>query len=158
MSRPIYESQHDRDNETAVMHALAHVWRCAGERLKPFYEVDAAFEDGKGIRAFAEIKRRHYDMDEMDAMGGVLLSAHKFAAGCALHAATGVPVLFVVAADDGIYWAGVMPARHDGVRMGGRYDRQDKNDREPCVLIKKHRFFRVETLLSKSNKITQKVD
>jgi hypothetical protein len=141
VSRDKLESPADREAQKAVADRLAWLWECAPIDLKPYYALDVVFADGAGIKAFAEIKCRHRTMAEMDRLGGVLLSLHKFLRAVEITDETGYPVLFVVVADDGVYWTQLERGQYDGIDpSGGRDDRNDKQDREPCVLLKAHRF------------------
>jgi hypothetical protein len=130
--RPLYESQSDLQNEFAVAALLAKRWSCEFRKLPIKYGVDFAVCQGRDIVAFAEIKCRSYSYSQLDRLGGYMVSAHKWAVGLTLSRSFDVPLVLIVRLTDGIFWTKDTSGK---LVMGGRSDRGDEQDIEPCVLL-----------------------
>jgi len=144
MTRPMYESQLDREAEAAVARELAERWNCTALKMKPSYVVDFAMLRHNKCEAFVEIKCRNYTMERMDSMGGFMLSLDKWRAGIDLARSSGALFVVVVDTPDSTWWhkVGTSP-EHDGLSFRGRTDRGDPQDVEPVVLLKSWRFKRL---------------
>ena len=140
MQRPIYETAQNTAREMAVAQRAAQAWNARAVKLKTAYAVDyALLRDGR-TKAFAECKCRTYPMGALDAMGGFMLSLHKWAAMKALAWASGLPVLLVVECADGLWFHKPTDFSHDGIGYSGRTDRNDPQDVEPVILLRQQRF------------------
>ncbi len=144
--RPFYETDAHRDVERAMVAQLAEHWRCRAVALPRAYPVDYALANVSRTRAFVECKdRARYDWDALERGGGVFLSAHKWATARALAEATRLPVVLLVRTREGLWYHRPDDWSHDGVLVdGGRTDRGDWQDTEPCVLLRQARFAAVE--------------
>lgn len=140
--REFYETARHLEVERAMVERVAEEWRCNAVKLPRAYPVDWALGSKRAPRAFVECKdRSSYGWEFFDRVGGVMLSAHKWAAARSLSEATLVPFVFVVQVKGGALW--YHRARdwsHDGVFVGGRHDRDDPADVEPCILLRSARF------------------
>lgn len=146
--RPLYESEDDRANERRLAAAVSVAWKVEPVKLKMAYNIDyALLRDGRTV-AVSEFKCRKYSMEQLDSMGGFMLSLHKWMSAKHLSEAAGVPFVVVVADKDGVIWHH-RPTEfvHDGIGYGGRTDRGDGQDVEPVVLLRKQRFAAMEARL-----------
>lgn len=136
--RPTYETEHDRQNEAKVGEFLARAWGCQFFKLKPYYGVDmAVFVDGV-MQGVMEIKTRHYSSEDLARMGGLILSAHKWTSMAQWHAVHRKAIALVLNLPDGIFALTVHPDDPLPVfpiKLGGRTDRGDDQDVEPCCMI-----------------------
>ena len=130
--RPLYESSTDISNEAAVVAEVSKKWRRHFDKLPIKYGVDYCVTKGADIVAFAEVKCRNYSYSEIDKMGGYMISAHKWVIGGTFADAIGVPLVLIVKLTDGIWWT---KERSKKLILGGRKDRNDPQDVEPCILI-----------------------
>lgn len=142
MTRPIYETSSDRQKEAQVAETLASIWLCEIVKMKPACVVDYAIKRSGKIVAVMEIKCRNYTFQELDEMGGLILSAHKLQSAKAWTDTHDIAFVLALGLPDGIYaetlWSLHWPV-FDLV-IAGRYDRGDKQDTEPCGLIPMERF------------------
>lgn len=148
--RPLYEADRHRAEERAMVERVAEAWHCRIQKLPLAYCVDWAIGSPRTrlTRAWIEAKdRSRYDWHFFERAGGVLLSAHKWATMRALAEATGVPCVFLLKVRDGSLWYHrPRDWSHDGVQIdGGRTDRGDWQDVEPCILLRQARFACVES-------------
>lgn len=134
MSRPKYETAADLTNEqhvAGVMDGLGY----GLEKLPVQYRLDfAIFKDGRCL-GFAEVKTRTFEMNKYPT---VMISLSKVMAAKSLSDTTGLPCYLIVKYTDVI-------ARLDfsdpyELRMGGRVDRGDPQDRDICAFYPKERF------------------
>ena len=143
MLRPIYETDQDRQNEAIVAKTLAAMWLCDIVKLKHACVVDYAIKRSGKIVAVMEIKCRNYTYQRLDELGGLILSAHKFQGAkswCDTHK---IGAVLAIGLTDGIYSFVIKPDEEWPVFslvIGGRRDRGDAQDIEPCVLIPMDRF------------------
>lgn len=147
MTRPFYETQNDREKEFKVAQSVATLWGYTALKLKPACEVDYAltlFDDIKGVM---EIKCRNYSYDQLDRLGGYMLSCHKMSALRRWHTDFPIGIAIVIELTDGIYcWtiqSGIAIERFSKIKMTGRKDRNDPQDIEPCVLIPMGKFRKI---------------
>jgi hypothetical protein len=103
--------------------------------------LDYAFTRKNRVVAFCEIKVRNYSMQQIQQFGGYLLSVDKWLAAKSLSQVTKTPFVLVVQTNGGLYYSSFKDEfLHDGVTLGGRTDRSDWQDVEPCVLLNIKRF------------------
>lgn len=130
--RPIYETRQTLEVEANTMRQVCEVWGAKEKKLASRYQIDWAVMDHSGaMKAWAECKRRYHAFGHYDTL---MLSLGKFREGRQLSLDTNMPFLLIVEWDDGIRWARAsadMPA----IGLGGREDRSDPDDIEPCVFI-----------------------
>lgn len=138
MTRPIYETDQSREAEARIAKTFAAFKSLHLVKLKFAYAVDYMLM-GDTPKAFMEVKERHYDMDTLDRWGGFMLSLHKWSIGNQYAKDAGIHFVVVVKTTDGI-WYHVSKGEIDGVSYGGRTDRNDPDDMEPVILLKKNRF------------------
>lgn len=149
--RPLYESPADLANEADVVKLLERKWDCVMHKLPISYKLDYIAQTDIA-KAFVEVKVRNYTMTQLGNMGGYMLSLHKWTAGVQLSQTTGLPFVLVVKTLDGVYYLSVDPSMTLGmihnlgkVKMGGRKDRNDWQDMEPCIHIDTNHFSRMTT-------------
>ena len=138
--RPLYESEADLSREAKVMERLSKLWRCSFHKLPIRYHLDYAAVRNKRVVGYVEVKVRNYSMEQIDRMGGYMLSLGKMQAGQSLSSLSKVPICLVVQCTDATYWLAVKDFSEFPVTITGRTDRGDAQDVEPCVLIPKARF------------------
>jgi len=138
--RPLYESEADLSREAKVMERLSKLWRCSFHKLPIRYHFDYAAVRNKRVVGYVEVKVRNYSMEQIDRMGGYMLSLGKMQAGQSLSSLSKVPICLVVQCTDATYWLAVKDFSEFPVTITGRTDRGDAQDVEPCVLIPKARF------------------
>ena len=142
--RQLYESPKDLNNESHIASLLEQKWGCEFAKLPISYRLDfVVTRDGKAV-AFAEFKTRNYSMEDINKMGGYLLSIGKWSAAIQLCEASQLPFVLVVKTLDGLYCSTFTEFKPDDVLVRGRTDRSDWQDIEPCVLLNTQRFKRIE--------------
>lgn len=152
MSRPYYEDEATLAAEEATMQRLAHVVGIEQfQKLGIKYGVDYALltETGKPhprfkVAAWVECKRRNYSRTHFSTF---MLSLHKWMQGRELAAQSGQPFIIAVEWNDGLYTVNASKVVNAGaffVGIGGRGDRDDAQDMEPCVFIPVDQFTRAE--------------
>lgn len=141
--RPLYETQEDLNREDRFARVLENLWKCKFVKLPIKYHIDYVLTRNDLAVAFCEIKTRNYTWDEIDKMGGYLISIDKWSSAECLHRISRLPFLLVVKASDGLYYSSVIDFKPDSVLVRGRTDRNDWQDIEPCVLLKTNRFTRL---------------
>ena len=135
MSRPIYESQSDINNERHVAEIMARVWNCEVLKLPRLWPADYCCVRGRSVEAFLEIKVRAYTFETLRAMGGYMVDVRKIAALQSLVAVSGKKAFLCVSLAGSVYYMPVGPATlPTQVVMGGRRDRSDAADIEPCAI------------------------
>lgn len=142
-SRPLYESKDDLANEAAVAFTIERQWKCRLVKLSIKYGVDYAVVRHSRIAALAEVKCRAYSIEKINTLGGYMLSAHKWSEGRRLADSLQIPFILFVRFVDQLYWARLGPNTRFSVAFGGRTDRGDAQDLEPCVFISTSMFQRV---------------
>jgi hypothetical protein len=137
--RPLYESSKDLSNELRVAKILKDCWEADFVKLTMAYHVDWAVVRGPEIVAFAEFKRRHNPKDQYPSF---MISLNKWMNGKKMGKEVGVPFLIIVEWDDGLYYTNseVVKPKYG---LGGRWDRKDSQDQEPCAFIETKAFYKV---------------
>jgi len=129
--RPIYETSADRARENVVRQYLESKYACLytpAEPLSPFDGV-LKYPDGT-VAAIVEIKTRKNTKNKYPTY---MLSAAKWESGRKVAEDLGVPFLLIVRFTDGVYVTKLK--KEYPINQGGRYDRNDAQDVEPCVFI-----------------------
>jgi hypothetical protein len=142
-SRPLYESNKDLANEASVAFFLQKKWRCRFSKLGIKYGIDYAIMRDNEIVAVAEVKCRDYSAQRIAELGGYMIGAHKLLAGITISEVFQVPFLLVIRLLDQVYFARINRSVHMRLVLGGRVDRNDIQDIEPCALIPMTSFVRV---------------
>jgi hypothetical protein len=148
--RPIYENDDTLQIERATITSLIGQRPLTAVKLPRRYAIDWALctssAHGALVHAWVECKRRYCKRSEFPTL---MISLKKWQEGVELHKAGGKPFLIVVEWDDGIFFL-----RHDEVAspsgfangvyvgIGGRMDRDDEEDVEPCIWIPTALFHR----------------
>lgn len=153
--RPKYETAKHRKAEAEIM---AEVRKEAGSNIKAIklseknYYVDFALFNEKEARtknliAYAEIKDRpglainDYNLFKE----GYMLSAAKYVHGITLAKYCKVPFFLIVRfANKDIKITNLGAAEQNSIGIGGRTDREDKFDREPCIYIPITGFYEIK--------------
>ena len=125
MSRPLYESPDNREAEEAIAHAIKLTWKCMVKKLPIRYEIDFALVREEVV-ALAEIKRRYHRFGEYETY---MISLGKVAKANSLT----LPCFVVVGWNDCIKWASLTNETPSKIEWGGRTDRKDWQDEEPCA-------------------------
>ena len=132
--RPKYETQKDLDNEQRVVEMLAlHGYRV--EKLPMQYRLDFAIFKGDECVAFGEMKRRYVESWKYPT---VMISLSKVLAGRWLTQVTNKPSYLILLYNDKLMRLDL--SCDFDLRMGGRSDRGDAQDRDICA------YFPVESL------------
>ena len=136
--RPVYETADDREREEMVANAVSAHFRVDLEREDKLASNDYRLvKDGK-VFALLEVKfRRGYNWTDLRFMGSYMLSFEKWWALWKLCQSNDLALCLAVSDKLSEIWAstwrGSIPL-YD-VSDGGRRDRGDKKDIEPCVFI-----------------------
>ena len=138
--RPLYESDTDIANETQVMSTLSRKWGAGLHKLPIRYHIDYAATKNGIVVAYVEIKVRKYSMDQIDRWGGYMISVAKLQTAQQLCQISKAIFCLVVQCTDGLHWIAIKDFSEFPVSITGRSDRGDAQDIEPCVLIPKSRF------------------
>jgi hypothetical protein len=139
----MYESKANLKLEYALADQLAGMWRCAFRKLPIRYGVDYIVMRDDQPRAFCELKVREYEMDQLEILGGFMLSLGKWMEGQRLHQATQLPFIVGIQLLDGIWYHQTTDFKFDGMKIAGRTDRGDWQDVEPCILLQRDKFVRL---------------
>lgn len=132
--RPRYETSRDRSEEVAVAARLAELFGLSPKKLPESYTVDYALIDGGGVvKLLVEVKRRKVRWNTYPTL---LLSMRKVDVARGMSDRSGLPALLAVQWDDRL---GLVRLREDEppgrITYGGRQDRRDWQDLEPCYQI-----------------------
>lgn len=133
--RPAYETDQDRSREQDIADKLAQLWDCSFVKTPRFYPFDYTILRKDTAVAFCEVKCRAKQYPTL------MLSLHKWTTGVQLSRDTGLPFIVVASVPDGIHWHEVV-AKPYSIVVGGRSDRGDPEDKEPCVLLPFEEFKR----------------
>lgn len=128
MTRTMYESDIDRFYETMVIDFLREKRDVNLYKMPMSYRLDCvAFRDGKCV-GFAEIKRRKNNFRTYPTY---MIALSKAIAAQQLTDTTGLPCFLFVVFED--YLASLDFGSHYEIGLGGRRDRNDPSDQEPCA-------------------------
>lgn len=139
MSRPLYESQADRDNEAKVAAAIARKYLMVEHHLPRFYHADYMFFRNWQVALVAEVKcRKHAFGTYTTYMISLLkvMRTRELAAFCAVKA------LLFIQYYDRLVFVDLNDDRNSqwDIVWGGRTDRNDDQDQEPVMLIPMEHF------------------
>jgi len=141
--RPTYETPSDRQKEAEVAKQLAFLWQCSLHKMKHANVVDYLMQkDGKSV-AVLEVKCRTYSYEKLDGLGGLMLSAHKLQHAKHWRDTHQVAFILALGLPGGIFAMSIKPEEdwpQFKLVVGGRYDRGDTQDIEPCALIPMEKF------------------
>jgi hypothetical protein len=141
--RPAYETVADAWNERKVAEHVARKWSCDFEKMPVAYPVDYGFVRDDKLLFIAEIKCRTIPRKKYPTY---MISAKKVADARSIASTLSVPALLVVRWSCGsIRWIN-MNTDPVSVRWGGRADRDDSNDKEPCIFWHVNSFIKVRDL------------
>jgi len=136
MAREWYETNDDLMREKSAGLRLEEAWNCDIVKLSVKYGADwMAWRDGEVVGVIEYKNRPH----EFDTYPTYMISLHKWislrvaAEYSSTHQHKVVPII-VVEFTDGMWWLEVKP-NIATLEMGGRIDRSDPEDREPCMFI-----------------------
>jgi hypothetical protein len=138
--RPIYETTADLQREDDVLKVLEKLWNLKLIKLPIRYHLDFVAVKEDRAKAFVEVKTRNYSMQQIDAMGGYLMSIGKWSSAKSLYDCSGLPFVLVAKTTDGIYYSVFKEFKPDDILVRGRTDRNDWQDIEPCVVIRADKF------------------
>ena len=133
--RPVYEKQSDIENELAVARAVSSSWNCDVYKLPAMERADFAIEVKGEYVGLMEIKCRNYSYDQLDRMGGLIISKKKIDSIFDLAGEHGVFVILAVNLAGVIYSMSSRFLPEFEVTRAGRRDRNDPKDIEECYLI-----------------------
>jgi hypothetical protein len=145
MTRPLYETDQDRQLEADVGKTLSVLWGCSLIRMKRACVIDYAIKRSGEIVAVMEIKCRTYTYEKLHSMGGLILSAHKMQSAKAWRDTHNVAFVLALGLPDGVYTFSIKTEDEwpfFPLIIAGRHDRGDAQDIEPCVVIPMERFVR----------------
>lgn len=128
MVRPKYETNEDLLNEREVSKLLLkHGHKCY--KLPVSYRVDWIVFSNDRLMGFIELKTRRNSVGKYPSL---ILSLAKYSEGCQLARMTGTDFWVAAKWNDylGFCCCTSIPIE---IQMGGRYDRNDRDDFEPVV-------------------------
>ena len=143
MIRKMYETEDDRKVEQAIVNELSDAWKVFYQKLPIKYKVDVAIlNDRRQVISWVEIKRRDHKMGTYPTY---MLSLDKYLSGMHLYKLTVLPFTLVVKFTDNLYHCEVhlLSNAQITISMGGRTDRGDNQDIEPCVFFDSKLFKKV---------------
>ena len=131
MTRPIYETQTDRNNERRLAAKIEKHYGCILSKMPMKLSLDfMAIRDGKAV-AFIEARQRKIAMNTYPTY---MLSLYKAMQARSLTMTTGLPCFLAVQWTDKAGIAKLPPAHEDmHIVMGGTTRRDDPQDIEPMV-------------------------
>ena len=131
MTRPIYETQTDRNNERRIAVKIEKHYGCILSKMPMKLSLDfMAIRDGKAV-AFIEARQRKIAMNTYPTY---MLSLYKAMQARSLTMTTGLPCFLAVQWTDKAGIAKLPPAHENmHVEMGGTTRRDDPQDIEPMV-------------------------
>lgn len=132
------EQAEDVEREAKVAAVVATEFGWDLQKTPTFYKVDFfALRDGKP-KAWVEIKARH--TIALRKYPYLWLSLERVSALMQFAADTNLPAFVVFGLSDGIYWHRLKVPMAYRIEMGGRTDRNDPNDVEPCCCLPQDEF------------------
>lgn len=136
MNRPVYETSENITAEDSVAESIAKSWDIKLVKLKKLYPFDRAFIFEEEITGLLEIKCRNYASTDFPTY---LFSAEKVRWAHQFMKSFDVSCYLAVKWTDRIGWHKIRPTGY-ALRLGGRKDRADDQDIEPCVFIPMSQF------------------
>lgn len=138
-----YETEKNKNNEKEIAAAIEQYMGCEMISAPLKWEIDYIAKRDNKIVAWVEIKQRNYTMVEINLFGGYMLSLKKWMMAKSLFEVTGIKFALAISALDGVFIASFDCFYNRSIILGGRTDRSDPEDVEPCVLIPTNKFFRI---------------
>lgn len=141
MSRPFYETSAHLKAEQEVANFFSERWKCEMQKLPRGWPLDYCGKRNEKVLSFIEIKcRDEYSYRKLDELGGLMIDLRKLVALRHFCTESLLPGLICIRTSSGHFFH-----KDDGLRgyemvWGGRSDRGDPADKEPCVLIPMSRF------------------
>ena len=140
MSRPYYENRKSLQKEHALAQGLEKRWECKLKKLPIKYMLDYAAWKNRQISAWVELKCRTIPFEQYDEY---MISLAKVMAAKDLSRNTGLKSFLVVQWNNKTAFLQLDNADYE-LRMGGRKDRSDPDDIEPCCYFKLKDFTDLE--------------
>lgn len=140
MSRPHYENRKSLQKEHALAQGLEKRWECKLKKLPIKYMLDYAVWKNRQISAWVELKCRTITFEQYDEY---MISLSKVMAAKDLSRNTGLKSFLVVQWSNKTAFLQLDNAPYK-LRMGGRKDRNDPDDIEPCCYFKLKDFTDLE--------------
>jgi hypothetical protein len=147
MTRPIYETESDRQNQMSVADTISVFIGKKLVKTRQMASVDYVVEDLKGVATgLMEIKVRNYTPEQMDALGGFFLSERKLLIVYGVVQALKMDFHLVVKTPSCLLH---MCLKYDSTwpklerKFGGRFDRGDEKDAETVCLFPTTMFTRI---------------
>ena len=138
--RKFYESDSDRENESAFMEELSKIWKCRYMKMAPRFHLDYfLFRERKGM-AFLEFKKRANPKTQYPT---IMFEICKRTAALDYIGATGLPTFFVAQWSDSTGYINISSEAPDHVDWGGRTDRNDSADTGPMLHYRVDRFIAI---------------
>lgn len=139
--RPQYETEADREREREVADFMRERFRVRYVQMPQRYPADLLIYNPDGTtRSWIEVKSRNIAFGTYDHL---ILSLEKVIGLQLLARASGMPAYICANLNDGRF---LMPCPAGPVRIdvGGRRDRGDPEDIEPCAVLPWSDFTRME--------------
>ncbi len=128
----IYETAADRAREESIAARVAAAWGCDRQIKCEFSQMDRELWRGEAMVARIEIKVRSLFRESRAFYS---ISAAKISVAVALWEWSGVRSFLVVQFRDGLFFVPVTRLLMAWVKVGGRRDRGDARDTEPCAVF-----------------------
>ena len=127
MSRPVYETQYDRQREAEVAAHVESVWKAKCLMMPKFSAADMLILDGQNNpKCWVEIKSRNIIFGQYQNMH---IAVEKILRLQELIKLTKLPAIIIANLQDGIFWHHCPQTETEIVKdMGGRTDRNDPQD------------------------------
>ena len=139
MSRPIYETQQDRDNEQALAELIERSFSCTMHKMPMKYTLDFAAVRGGKVVAFLEMRQRRIPMRQYDTY---MIALHKIMKAKEFTHVTGLPCFLVIRWTDAVGMVNMGTCEYD-IEVGGSTRRNDWQDIEPMALIPMTQFVEI---------------
>jgi len=139
--RPKYETEAHRKQERDFVGYLEGVFKCKILKVPHRYKVDAI-----GVRGEAETGVFWFELKQRrKRWNPYMISVRKLWSGVELARATGMPFYLCIRFPKSDFAGKITPKflRSLGVGVGGRKDRGDSGDVEPCAFIPLERMDRI---------------
>jgi hypothetical protein len=140
-----YETNDDLMREKQAALRLEAAWNCDIVKLSVKYGADwMAWREGEVVGVIEYKNRPH----EWNTYSTYMISLHKWislrvAAEYSATQKNRVTPIIVVEFSDGMYWLEVKPELAT-LEMGGRIDRDDPEDMEPCMFIPMYHWKKIK--------------
>ena len=133
MSRPLYETQADRDNEQDIAGIVEARFNCTLHKMPMKYTLDFAAVRNDAVVAFIEARQRKIPSTQYSEY---MISMNKLTAAHMLTQTTGLPCRLVIRWSDNVTKMIQVPPKDYDIRIGGSTRRNDWQDIEPLAYFK----------------------